>query len=269
MDRAPRPPDRAGEPDATRPAPGSETPGAARPAAPVVQRWRVVFRRPSASSDRPHRDLAEEWAERLADSGLPLARPEGRPRPPLAFAAPLPVRVAAEQEYADVALAERLPVWSVRERIAASLPADLALTDVFDVWPGAPALAAIVVAADYRLSMAPPVPESGVLDEAARRLLGQPRIERERPRGGGSVRYDLRPLVAAIAVDAARPSELLVRTRFDAERGAGRPEEVVAALAETLGQPIEIERTIRERLILEERPAERAPVPRRRQPAVG
>ncbi len=76
-------------------------------------------------------------------------------------------------------------------------------------------------------------------------------------------------VVAAIAVIAARPSELLVRTRFDAERGAGRPEEVVAALAETLGQPIEIGRTVRERLILDERPAEPAPVPRRRQPTVG
>jgi hypothetical protein len=40
-----------------------------------------------------------------------------------------------------------------------------------------------------------------------------------------------------------------VRTRFDPALGTGRPEEVVAALGDVLGHPLEVRSTVRERLL--------------------
>ncbi len=211
-----------------------------------------MFGRPQATSQRTHRDVADDWTERLAGTGLPLARPEGRPRPPLVFAAPLPVGVMAEQEYADLLLSEHLPAWRVREAVSASMPTDLTLVGLCDVWVGAPALAAIVVAAEYRVVAAPADLEPHAVRAAAGRLLARPRIERERTRGGRPVTYDLRPLIEHITVEDRRPIVLRVGTRFHPERGSGRPDEIVSALSEALGAPIDIDAIVRERLVLDE-----------------
>jgi len=56
--------------------------------------------------------------------------------------------------------------------------------------------------------------------------------------------------VADVAVvgDGA-PLVVRIRTRFDPALGTGRPEEVVAALGDVLGRPLEIRSTVRERLL--------------------
>ena len=70
---------------------------------------------------------------------------------------------------------------------------------------------------------------------------------RTRDKGGSSVRYDLRPLLESIEVVAGSPVVLRVRTRFDPQLGNGRPEEVVAALADEVGQDLVIDEIVRER----------------------
>jgi radical SAM-linked protein len=215
------------------------------------QRWRVTFGRGSDAPATTHRELADAWIAALA-ACLPLPRPEGsRPRPPLTFAAPLPVGMAAECEVADLHLAERLPAWRVREAVCTSAPAGIAIEDLHDVWLGAPPLAASVAAADYRIALAgDSSAEPAALRDAAARLLSAPTLERRRARGTDSVAYDLRPLLAAVDVSDAVPAVLLVRTRFHPERGAGRPEEVLAALADAIGTPLTAAETVRERVLL-------------------
>ena len=75
-------------------------------------------------------------------------------------------------------------------------------------------------------------------------------VFRTREKGGSSVRYDLRPLLESIEVVAGSPVVLRVRTRFDPQLGNGRPEEVVAALADELGHDLVIDEIVRERLVL-------------------
>ena len=67
-------------------------------------------------------------------------------------------------------------------------------------------------------------------------VLGAASLFRTRDKGGSSVRYDLRPLLESIEVVQGSPVALRVRTRFDPQLGNGRPEEVVAALAEEVGR---------------------------------
>ena len=107
---------------------------------------------------------------------------------------------------------------------------------------------------------APPLPQreqlgawEAALENACARLLAAPTLPRTRDKGGRSVGYDLRPLVTSIDVLEAAPGRvagLRIRTRFDPEKGVGRPEEVLAALSELAGTPLEATATIRERLLL-------------------
>ena len=62
--------------------------------------------------------------------------------------------------------------------------------------------------------------------------------------------YDLRPLLIGLSVEPGPPTIVRTRTRFHPELGTGRPEEVLAALAEAAGMPLEATTTVRERLLL-------------------
>jgi hypothetical protein len=223
------------------------------------QRWRLTFSRvPAAAGETPSgRDYIALWEAALADCGLPVAMTDaGRFR--FALAAPLPARTSGLAELADLWLTERVPAWRVREALEGVLPAGHALVALEDVWPGAPPLAGRVAAADYRVSLGGALDE-GAIAAAADRLMAADRLDRERAKGGGVKSYDLRPLLMSIAT-AIEPGEageaghervvVRVRTRIHPELGSGRPEEVVAALAEALGAPLEATETIRERLVL-------------------
>ena len=160
--------------------------------------------------------------------------------------------MAAERELVDVLLSERLPIDRVRPAIVGALPAGHELTELHDVWLGEPPLPGQTAAADYRIVLAG-APDAVELSRAAERLIASASLVRPKPKGGGD--YDLRPLLESVAVEAGSaaaggPVALRARTRFDPERGAGRPEEVVAALADLTGAELTIATIVRERLLL-------------------
>jgi radical SAM-linked protein len=190
------------------------------------------------------------WEAALEATGLPLHRPAGRSRGRVAFGAPLQLGIAAERELVDLFMTERVPVWRMRAALQGGLPAGWSLIDVFDVWVGGPPLAGRVVGADYRIDLAGSV-EAETLVAAVRDLLEARELLRVREKGAGFVTYDLRPLLADLAIDetGAGPT-LRVRTRIHPELGSGRPEEVIAALGECVAQPLEVRAIVRERLIL-------------------
>jgi radical SAM-linked protein len=203
------------------------------------------------------RELTETWEDALESTGLPLHRPAGRPRPRIAFAAPLQVGIEAEAELAEVLLAERVPIWRVREAVLDAMPPGWSLVDLFDVWVGGAPLAGRVVGAEYRIEV-DDVEDAAALAECARDMLRARELPRTRQKGETTVRYDLRPLVADVVV--VRPGEggaatlLRVRTRIHPELGTGRPEEIVAELGDRLGHPLGIRAIVRERLIIADEP---------------
>ena len=146
-----------------------------------------------------------------------------------------------ERELADILLTEFVPTWRVREGLADHLPDGWRLVDLYDVWLGSPALAGQVAAADYRI-------------EVDRRGRVAPWRQPRRPpgarassranaqKGGSTVRYDLRPLLADVGVVERRAAgRVRARTRFDPVLGTGRPEEVVAALGDAVGTPLVVD----------------------------
>jgi radical SAM-linked protein len=227
------------------------------PGAEPRQRWRLVVCRAPDAPTTTQRELAEAWETAIVGSGLPVAMTDAAaPRPRVSFGAPLQARIAAEAELIDVVLTERVPTWRVREALDGRLPEGWSLIDLYDVWLAGPALPGRVVAADYRIVLVAAEPEGGALDpgevrDAVARLLAARSVRRERLKGGGSVTYDLRPLlVDASVIDGGPPAVLRVRTRFHPELGTGRPEEVVAALGDLVGRSLMASSTVRERLVL-------------------
>ena len=230
----------------------AEHPGQVEPR----QRWRAVFRRRSDAPPLPQREQLAAWETSLSVSGLRLAGldPPGR-RPRLVFAAPLAVGMPAERELVDLFLLDQRPVAEVRVRLAGSLPAGHELLDVHDVWLGEPPVSGQVVAADYRVELEVfdgPASGRARLDDARERLLAAPALPRTRDKGGRAIAYDLRPLVANVALlpEGGSGPVLRIRTRFDSELGVGRPVEVLAALSELADTPLEARAIVRERLIL-------------------
>ncbi|HET9756758.1 MAG TPA: DUF2344 domain-containing protein [Candidatus Limnocylindrales bacterium] len=242
-----RPPEQ-GEPPAAEPAPAPAQPA---PVAEPRQRWRLVVGRSPDAPALAQREVGEAWAAALEGAELPLMAADSatRTRPRISFGAPLPVGMAAEGELIDMVLVERWPIWRVREALTGRLPAGWRLVDLFDVWLAGPPIAGRVAAADYRITLRAGLDVSG-LERAAADLLGTESLPRERVKGAGTVTYDLRPLVIDLAIAPGPPALVRTRTRFHPELGTGRPEEVVAALRDLCGAPLEIDSIVRERLVL-------------------
>ncbi|HEV7810709.1 MAG TPA: DUF2344 domain-containing protein, partial [Candidatus Limnocylindrales bacterium] len=202
---------------------------------------------------------------------LPIAGldvPGGRPR--LAFGAPLPAGARGEAELVEVWLLERLPLWRVRAALGETLPAGYHWVRAEDVWLGAPALAGQVAGADWAVTVATVEGDEAIdrprLSDAVAAVMGADSIQRTRGKPGAEKPYDLRPLLVSVEVEEGSPDQtgpaaarsgsirLRMRTRLDPERGTGRPEEVVAALAEVAGIGLEIVELVRSRLLLASEP---------------
>lgn len=230
--------------------PASPQGAAAESGAGPRQRWRLVVARSADAPRLAGRELSDAWEVAVEAIGLPLHRPAGRARTRVAFGAPLQLGIAAERELVELFLVERVSLWRMREAIAGRLPEGWSLVDLYDVWVGGPSLAGQVSAADYRIELADNA-EPHEFGEAASALLNAVELPRVRTKGIGSISYDLRPLLINLAVaDGGLPTVLRVRTRIHPELGSGRPEEVVAALGDRLGHPLDVLAIARERLIL-------------------
>ncbi len=216
------------------------------------QRWRLVVARAADAPDVGQREVADAWTAALEAAGLPLAGADGaRSRARLSFGAPLPVGMVAERELIDVVLVERWPVWRVRDALAGQLPEGWLLVELFDVWLAGPPLAGQVVAADYRIELEGS-PDPAVLERAVAEMLTADVLSRERRKGDRTVTYDLRPLLIDLAAEPGSPSIVRTRTRFHPELGTGRPDEVLAALADRAGTGLTARSIVRERLVLAE-----------------
>jgi radical SAM-linked protein len=233
---------------ATTPVPGA----AGEPPQPR-QRWRLVVGRSPDAPTLGQREQADAWEAALREAGLPLARSAGTTgRARVSFGAPLPAAMPADGELIDIVLTERWPAWRVRDALAGRLPDGWRMVDLHDVWLAGPPLPGRVTAADYRIDLiaSTAVEPEGVV-AACERLVAADRLPRQRVKGGRLVDYDLRPLLVDVRViSSGPPIRILARTRFHPELGTGRPEEVVAALAEVTGTPLEATAIARERLIL-------------------
>lgn len=208
----------------------------------VVQRWRVIYSRGPEAAGLAQRGELEAWEAAIDGSGLPIARTGGaHPRPRIAMPPPLPAGLTGKRELLDLHLIDRRTSAEVREQLAVVAPGDHRIVELFDVWVGAAPLPALVVAVDYAITLRP---RAGLeaLRAAVARVVAAPRIERIRRKGDRATPYDLRPFVLGLRVKADGSRDGVVRMRLvvHPELGTGRPDEVLAAISEELGEPLEM-----------------------------
>lgn len=231
------------------------------------QRWRLTFARDAVAAEEVGRAALDAWTDALRASGLPVSglEPGGTGRARVGFAAPLPAGCRGLAELVDVWLLERVPAWRVREGLEGRMPAGHHWVGAEDVWLGAPALAGQVVAADWRVGLTGAVSDETAVSAAAAGLLAAQELPRTRTKGRVDRPYDLRPLLADLRVVEHESGALALRitTRMDPALGAGRPEEVVLALAEAMGSALSIDSIVRERLIVADPRPESAEAPGR------
>jgi radical SAM-linked protein len=213
-----------------------------------VQRLRVTFARGEEVKYITHLDLMRFWERALRRAGIPLAYSEGfSPSPRLALAAPLPVGVTSAGELMDVYLAKRVTSQHFIKAASDQVPPGIAVLEVREVGLGLPSLQSQVRWAEYQVD----VLTDRSADDAKRAvegLLASESIPWQHQREREVRRYDLRPLVQDVWVEALEDGRcaLGMRLRTDSQ-ASGRAEQVAAALG--FQTPTRIHRR---RLILEE-----------------
>ncbi|MBF6600712.1 MAG: DUF2344 domain-containing protein [Dehalococcoidia bacterium] len=214
-----------------------------------IQRLRVTFSRGDELKYITHLDLMRFWERALRRAALPVAYSEGfTPHAQISLAAPLAVGTTSEGELMDVFLSQRVTPKRFLADAATQLPAGIRLLAAHEVGLALPAVQADVRFAEYEVD----VPDSSVdaASAAAERFLAAETVPWEHKREDEVRSYDIRRLVDAIRVvgpSAAGGVRLRLRLRSDSQ-GAGRPEQVVAALG--LPAPARVHRT---KLVLAER----------------
>ncbi len=198
------------------------------------QRIRITFSKGEEIGYISHLDMMRLWKRALRRANVPLAYSKGfNPQPKISIAAPLPVGFTGEEEVMDILLERPVSLTSLARSVKKQTPPGITLKEVREVYMALPSLQSQVRFAEYTVS-----PLDGEEIECKiEELLVAEAIPRER-RGK---KYDLRPLIGDLRVEG---SSLWMRLKHDAQ-GAGRPDEVLAALGlERAGKAIHRTRLI-------------------------
>src|SRR5918992_1405861 len=229
------------------------------PEAAPRQRWQLLFRRTEPALRMRQAQLVSELERVFTEASLPLSYTGAqKPRPRIKLAANLPVGIELRGEVVEAYFDELVPM----ERIRAAgelFPEGIELRDAKEVWHGFPSAASQLRGAEYELELSGDESlTSDALRGAVVRLLAAPSLVGLRRRGETERRSDvgdrdLRPLIEDIEVlevdEKAHTARIRAVLQLDAS-GAGRPEDVVAAL----DLPLRVRRAVRTRLLFVDTP---------------
>jgi len=216
-----------------------------------VQRIRITYARGDQAREMSHLETMRALEQGMRSAGLPLAYAEGRrPTPQISIALPLAVGATSDCELADVYLSERVTPAELLSALPPVLPAGLTALVAEEVGLAAPALQTQVRWAEYEVDVPGGQRSAAEVRRAIGELLSARSLPWEHQRTAKVQRYDLRPLVVGLWLEAEGEGvhRLVMRLRVSQER-SGRADQVVAALG--LGPPLRVHRR---RLYMEETP---------------
>lgn len=212
-----------------------------------MQRLRIRFSRGQELKFISHLDIMRLWQRALNRAGIPLAYSEGfHPRPRISLAAPLAVGVTSEAELMDITLARPASPHFFTAAVSQQLPPGVALLQVYQIAPTLPSLQSQVRHAEYKVELETEKGQKEI-ESALASLLSLEHLPWQHRRDTGPRHYDLRALIDDLWLIDWRNGHCTIGMRLRCDgSGAGRPEQVAAALGFTR-QPQSIHRT---RLIL-------------------
>jgi radical SAM-linked protein len=223
------------------------------------QRWQLLFRRTEPALRMRQAVLVEELERAFKEESLPLSYTHAvKPKPRIKLAANLPVGIELRGEVVEAYFDELVPVDRI-QAAAERFPEGIELRDAKEVWHGFPSAASQLRGAEYEVEIAGDESlTSDALRGAVVRLLNAKELRGMRRRGESERRSDagsrdLRPFIDDVEVlevdEKAHTARLRTVLQLDAS-GAGRPEDVVAAL----DLPVRARRSVRTRLLFVDTP---------------
>ncbi|HCP60023.1 MAG TPA: hypothetical protein DIT43_00355 [Dehalococcoidia bacterium] len=215
-----------------------------------MQRLRIKFCRGEEVKFISHLDIVRLWQRALRRAGIALAYSEGfSPHPQISLAAPLPVGVTSEAEFADILCIKQISPHFFTRAVSLKLPGGIEIVQVYPIPPSMPSLQSQMSYTEYKVEVETEIEQKDI-ESAFRRLLSLDHLPWQHQRDTGPHKYDLRRLIDDLwLIGYHHPCVTIgMRLRCDST-GSGRPEQVTAALGFT-EQPRSIHRT---RLILKTR----------------
>lgn len=215
---------------------------------PPNHRLRITFAKKSQVKYISHLDTVLAWERALRRARIPLAYSQGfNPRPKIQVASGLPLGTTGSAEIMDIIVTEPVDPTEALARIAASLPAGLAIRAIEAVPLKSPSLQALLRRADYRVVVETDL-SSAELAHRIEALLSADQVIQTRRRKKREEEFDLRPWLHTLRLEAVQDGQAVLVVQLTAGQfGNLRPEEVLKAL-DLAGNWAEIERT---RLIFE------------------
>ena len=203
--------------------------------------------------------LVDELERAFREASLPLSYTRAiKPRPRIKLAANLPIGIELRGEVVEAYFDELVPIERIQEA-AERFPEGITLRDAKEVWHGFPSAASQLRGAEYEVEVSGDANlTSDALRGAVVRLLGAKELAGKRRRGESERRSDagdrdLRPLIEDVEVlsvdEKAHTATLRTVLQLDAS-GAGRPEDVVAAM----DLPLRVRSAVRARLLFVDTP---------------
>ncbi len=208
--------------------------------------YRIVFAVAGRARFLSHLETVDTLLAALRRAGFDIALSRGpKPRPVISLAVPLAVGVESVAELADVQLVGDHDPADVAERLASQLPVGMSVVSVCE-WHGKHA-AARVQSVAYTAEVAGDVDWTSAVAafaEAPEAIVT--RVIPDKP----NKRVNVKSSCASVACEPGR----LVFELVPSETGSARPEEVVQAVAATVGATPTINRLVRTEITLRDRP---------------
>lgn len=218
---------------------------APNPAPPTQCKIRVRFAKRGRLRFASHRDVARAFERAIRRAGVPIAHSHGfSPHPRLSWVGAAPTGTASEAEYVEIGLTRRVPAEQLAKELNAALPDGLDVLAALEAWPGAPALADLIDASQWRVEL--PGVQPGELATALAALLAADAVVVRRIMKSGPKPIDVRAAVVSASLvepsprgndhvpfrasDASEPPCAIMTAVVRQTTPAVRPDDVLGAL---------------------------------------
>jgi radical SAM-linked protein len=218
---------------------------APNPAPPTQCKIRVRFAKRGRLRFASHRDVARAFERAVRRAGVPIAHSHGfSPHPRLSWVGAAPTGSASEAEYVEIGLTRQVPAEQLAKELGAALPDGLDVLAAVEALPGAPALADLIDASQWRVEL--PGVRPGELAAALAALLAADAVVVRRIMKSGPKPIDVRAAVvsaslvepsprsndhvAARVSDASGPPCAIMTAVVRQTTPAVRPDDVLGAL---------------------------------------
>lgn len=178
---------------------------AANPAPPTVCRVRVRFAKRGRLRFASHRDVARAFERAIRRAALPVSHSHGfNPRPRLSWVGAAPTGTASEAEYVEIGLTEPVDTDRLVAGLDEALPDGLDVLAAVEAQPGGPALADLIDASRWEVTL--PGVATEELRSALAALLAADEVVVRRATKNGPRPVDVRAAVVhAEVIENLRP----------------------------------------------------------------